>query len=164
MRYVLYMKLNNHINSNLHVRVGFTLIEVLIVCALIPLISIPIIINWRTSRSNQALKTSAESFSDVLRSAHIYSREAKNSQHWGVRQTNKNSYQLVAGDESNPTIESRLSFESQINFVSENFIVWFDIGTGETNNKQSVELENMNSKKIKIDIYKTGLVETSGIY
>jgi prepilin-type N-terminal cleavage/methylation domain-containing protein len=158
------MKLNNRISSFFHFRGGFTLLEVMIVCAMISLISITIIINWRTSRSNQALKTSAESFSDVLTSAHIYSREAKKSQHWGVRQTDKNSYQLVSGDESNPTIESRLSFESQINFVPVNFIVWFDIGTGETKNKQSVELENMIGKKIKIDIYKTGLVETSGIY
>jgi len=158
------MKSKKSIGNYLHSYGGYSLLEVLIVCALIASTLIPVLIGWRTSRSNQALKTSAESFSNDLRSAHIYAREAKNSQSWGLKQVDPNSYQLVSGNKDDSTIESPMALESQINFVNENFEVWFDIGTGETNDKQSIELENMIGKRIKIDIHKTGLIEMSGIY
>jgi prepilin-type N-terminal cleavage/methylation domain-containing protein len=142
---------------------GFTLFELLVVIAIMGIIFFPIILTWQSSRGNQALIASADNFANNIKTVRMYAREAKDSKAWGIARDGENSYKIVSGQSDKPTTVSTQTLESQIRFSTSNFVIWFGIGTGEPNSDQSIELTNPNGKKVKIDIFKTGLIETSKI-
>lgn len=143
---------------------GFTLVEIMVAIAILSFAAFPIYLNWSTSRSGQALAASAGELADQLETSHIFAREAKDSASWGVRASGVNQYQVISGSIANPTVVMTRTLASQINFTDPTFIVWFEKGTGETEFDRSIELINNRNKKIKLNISKTGLVETSVVY
>lgn len=142
---------------------GFSLLELLIVIALIAVVASQVLHTWWTFSANQALAISADNFASSIKIAHIYAREAKDNNAWGIIRSSNNSYKLVAGLVNNPTVISSQTLESRIKFKSSDFSIWFDKGTGETSTENSIELTNSNGKTIKVKVIKTGLVEISGI-
>ncbi len=137
---------------------GFTLVEILLVAAIIAIVAIPFLITYRNSRGNQALRTSAEQFADQARSAHIFAREAKEKSSWGITRTSENSYALISGSEISSEIVATRSLESQISFMDD-FTVWFQIGTGETGENYSIQLTNPIGSISTVTINKNGVVE-----
>jgi prepilin-type N-terminal cleavage/methylation domain-containing protein len=147
-----------------HFRSGLTFIELLIVIAIIGIIcTFPILMSWRTTRSNQALVTSAENFANQVKTAHIYAREVKDSKAWGVESDTENSFNLISSTLAGWTTVSTFQLESQVKF-DQTFSILFNRGTGEIASDASVELKNIIGKKVRIDVAKTGLVEVSAIY
>jgi Tfp pilus assembly protein PilE len=142
---------------------GVTLIEILLVVAIICIITFPILVSYNTTRSNQALATSAENFADQVKTAHIYAREVKDSKAWGIVINSENSFNLVSSATARWTTISTFQLDPQIKFDQTPSIL-FDRGTGETLSDQYVELENINGRKIRVDVVKTGLVEVSNMY
>lgn len=139
---------------------GYTLIELLVVISLISVLAIPLLITYRISRATQALRTSTEEFSDHIRSAHIFSRDAKDKTNWGVIKLSDTAYAIVSGVPDNWEINFSYELESQVFFVDD-FAIWFKVGTGEGDGDYTVRLENVNEKRSRIDILKTGVVEAT---
>ena len=139
---------------------GVTLIEMLVVISLLSVMTFPIIITYRNSRSQQALRSSSEQLADHIRTTHIFARESKDKKGWGIVSTGPSSYALAAGTLNNHTLDLVYSLEQDITFVN-GFSIWFDQGSGNTENPVSVELTNAAQKKIKIDVLKSGTVEVN---
>ncbi len=136
---------------------GVTLIELLIVIAIIATLLIPILITYGNSRRNQALKISAERFSTLVTTAHIYAREAKGVTAWGVVRETPTTYALVSGIPGTYDIEIRSATEQQVSFTDD-FTIWFDLGTGETDKTHTLYLES-GGKQTEIVVETTGVVE-----
>ena len=139
---------------------GFTLIELILVTAIIGVITVPFIITYRNSRANQALRTSAEQVADHARSAHVFAREANEGNGWGITSTDDSSYAIVSGTETDWNEFSSYVLQPQITFTND-FFVWFEIGTGAIDSGQTIELSNLNGTKSKVDINENGVVEVT---
>ncbi|RJR30113.1 hypothetical protein C4564_00960 [Candidatus Microgenomates bacterium] len=139
---------------------AFSLIELLLVVTLIGIFSVPLFITYRTSRSNQALRASAEGLANTLRSAHILAREAKDSKNWGVANSNNSTYDLLSGSQGKSEKFSTVALDEGIYF-SDGFEIWYTIGTGETKDERVVELVNQNGKTIQVQALTSGVVEVS---
>lgn len=141
---------------------GITLVEILIVMAILGLLSFPLLITYQTSRAKQALRISTEVFADNLRTAHIFSREAKDEKSWGIKRDDRASYALVSKQTGDWQAEKVYKLENQVEFVGD-FFVWFEIGTGETTSDLSLKLKNSKGHKLKVDILKKGTIEVHAI-
>lgn len=138
---------------------AFSLIELLVVVTIIGTVLFVLYLSYTRSQANQGLRSSAEQLVDTLRRAHVFAREARTEKSWGVVWDSKNSYSLVAGTPDK--IDSRegpKQLEAFVEFPQE-FNIWFDIGTGETNEAKVIVLENEYKKQMRIRIYKSGLIE-----
>ena len=74
---------------------ALSLIELLLVVSLIGILSLPGVLGIINIRARQSLDVSTNKFAEIMRQAHIFSRENRESLSWGVKGTDKNSYQLV---------------------------------------------------------------------
>lgn len=146
----------NYLNS------GVTFIELLLVLVIISVVFIPFLLTFRTTRTNQALRSSASEIADTLRNAHVFAREAKDTAGWGVINTSTNEYVVVKGTEDSYSQDSDHILETGVNFESD-FYLWFAIGTGETDSNHKVVLLGDNGKRLEVTIYKTGVVEIGNI-
>jgi len=141
---------------------GVTFIELLLVVVIISTLFIPFILTFRTTRSNQALRSSASELADTLRNAHVFAREAKDKVGWGVTNSSSTNYIVVTGKEDSYSQDSTHVLESGVTFESD-FFLWFGIGTGEIESNQSIVLVGDNGKHLEVQVYKTGVVETGTI-
>ena len=137
---------------------AFTLVEILIVVTLFGLTFFPFYFAYVRSQSNQALVVSTEQFSDILRSAHVFSREAKDKKIWAVRKESLTSYAMLSSAGSGWKIEKSYQLEKNVSFVDD-FFIKFKIGTGEIDEDKHVILENKYGKQMKVKILKAGVVE-----
>ena len=139
---------------------GLTLIELLIVIVIISSLVIPLLVGYRGSRTNQALYASANELADKMRNAHVFAREAKDEQEWGIESQGSSSYSLSSGKKSGSSIVNNFVLEPGVTF-DKNFTIWFDIGTGELKgaNTQTVTLIGINGKRVDVTVLGTGVVE-----
>lgn len=158
------LKLNNRtlltrgMGSKTNKKKGFTLVEILIVLALIAALSIPLIISYQNSRTTQALRTSAEELANQIRSAHVFAREANEQKGWGVVRTSDRTYSLVSGRRDSWTTVTTRKTENGV-LIENDFFVWFDIASGETDSNYSIVLTTPNGITQTVSVVKTGLVE-----
>lgn len=150
------LKLSAHTKRNR----AFTLVEILLVVTIIGLTIVPLFITYRSSRANQALRTSAEDLANTLRSAHILAREAKDSKNWGVIGEGGMQYSLVSGVADNYQVSSVGSLEQGVS-IGDSFSIWFNIGTGESDAISTIEMTAQNDRQIEITVLKTGIVEVT---
>jgi type II secretory pathway pseudopilin PulG len=141
---------------------ALTLVELLIVIAIIIVLLLPLLITYRTSRASQALRASTEQLADDIRTAHIYARESKDKKAWGIKKLGSDSYALVSGTDTTSVISQNFHLEPGITFTND-FIIWFGSGTGETLLDSSVMLQNLNGKKMEVVVIKSGAVEVKTI-
>jgi Tfp pilus assembly protein FimT len=137
---------------------ALTLFEILIVLAVMAAISFPLYLSYVHSQANQSLRSSAEQLADTMRRAHVFSREARDSKEWGVKNIDSKTYALVAGSSGTIRQESQIALEPLVTFPSD-FAVWFDIGSGDAKEAYSVTLQNTYGLKTSIIVNKTGVVE-----
>lgn len=136
---------------------ALTLIELLVVIALLGIISIPLYLSYTNGQANQSLTASASQLADSFKSAHVFSREAKDQKQWGVRRKDIKTYELIAGTTQSFTAQKTFRLETFVS-IPNDFLIWFDIGTGATATAQSVIVKNDFGRVIKINISRTGVV------
>lgn len=137
---------------------GVTLIELLIVIAIIGVLSFPLLLTYRNYRTNQALLASADELANHTRTVHVFAREAQKQREWGIRSKDERAYVLYSTGASGFLEEQNYILESGVTFM-EDFDVLFQIGTGTTVEDQNIELINTNGRKMLVYISKNGVVE-----
>ena len=139
---------------------GFTLIELLIVLALLGLTVIPLYFSYTRQQAKQGLNASAQELSDVIRSAHVFSREAKDKKIWGVRSDTDSAYYLVSKNGSNGSWsnEQRHTLEPLVTFGN-SFDFSFDINTGDIQAEQKLSLVDKYNDQLFVYVFASGLVE-----
>lgn len=139
---------------------AFTIIELLLVISILGILVLEAYSNYNKSSSTQQLVAASEEFADMLRRAHIFSRELKDNYRWGVTSTPDNlSYLLMSRALDTTEIEEdRVDLSKNISF-SAAFAIWFERGTGYLNPVTSVTLQNNQNRQVRIDIFETGTVE-----
>jgi type II secretory pathway pseudopilin PulG len=141
-------------------RAAHTLIELLVVVALLGIISLPLYFSYARAQENQGLKVSTEQLADILRTAHVFSREARDLSAWSVRsESDLRSYSLYYSRASGSRIYKTYTLERGTQFPS-SFVQLFDVGSGETATPSSILLRNSFGRTMKIDISGTGVIET----
>lgn len=146
----------------MHRPAGLTFIEVLLIVALISIISIPLYLSYTRTQANQGLLSSTEQFITVLNRASLFARQAKDQKEWGVRKRDDTSFELISGKPDAAVLVSTNSVEHFVS-IPDDFLIWFDIGTGQTDRDYTVVFENTYGRKIEVNIYETGLVESTVI-
>lgn len=142
---------------------ALTIIEVLIVVAVISTLSIPLYFSYTRTQAHQSLRSSSEQLADTLRSARLFSREAKDFKAWGVKRMDEKTYALVGSPRENPFVEKVTTVESLVT-IPQGFEVWFEIGTGNAQTDTSVSLENKYGRKAILKIYRTGIIDIETEY
>lgn len=137
---------------------GFTLVEIIVVVALISLFVFPILFVIRQTGQTQNLRTSVSVLSDDLQSVKVSSREVREKSGWGIVSTSANQYQIVKGTKNSPTMVSNRSLQNGVVFVNQ-FSVWFEIGTGNAA-LQTIHLQNTNNQKYDVLINELGTIST----
>lgn len=145
-------------NPILRVVEGFTLVEILVVVAILGIISVGALFSLSHTNANQSLVASGEQLADVFRQAHIFSRESRDTKTWGVRDTALSGYELVSymTDPTLVTVEKSYPLERNITFRTP-FLIWFTRGSGEAVNT-IVELETPNGVIKQVHLLETGVV------
>lgn len=126
--------------------------------AIIALLVFPLLITYRTSRANQALRSSAQILSDTIMSAHVYARNARGEKSWGVRRSGVSTYELISKDSSAIAKEASFSLEQNIVFQND-FTVWFTAGVGDAESPLTIVISADNGRSLQVAVTKTGLVE-----
>ncbi len=110
---------------------AFTLIEILLVIAIIGICSIAFFSTYNSSRANQALTTSTSQFADMVRRARVYSTQSKNTSDipaypssWGVKGSDERTFELWShytdvGGTARDRLEIIAQLDKQVEF--ENF-------------------------------------------
>ncbi len=137
-------------------RAGFTIVELLIVLALLAVLSTVMFLNFPGARSNQQLSVSAGKLADDLQKAHIFSREHKGEKVWGVAYTSSDSYAIISFSQNQQTIEETKKLPAGITFNAP-FQILFE-RTGGLTRDTFIQLHNVHSVK-KITVLRTGVVE-----
>ena len=138
---------------------AFTIIELLVVVALVAAIAVPSSMAIGSFRNRQAMATSVEELTGALRRAHIYAREAKDGQAWGVTFKDASSFVLVSGIPTDYSPRGEYALTAPSTFVNGGFEVWFGQGTGNVREEVSIEISQPSGLKAEVDVNKTGLVE-----
>lgn len=137
---------------------AFTLVELLIVVAIIGIITFPLLITYRNHRTNQALIASAEAVANHTRSVHIFAREAQKQREWGIKNKSESAYTLYSTGASGIFEEQNYVLDNGIMF-EENFDILFEIGTGDAKNPTEIKLITESGRKTWISVTENGLVE-----
>lgn len=138
---------------------GLTLIEMLIVIALIGLFSVPLYISYTRTQANQGLSATVEELASTAKRAYLYSREAKDQKVWGIKRQDENSFALISGKPDDWSTISITRVEPLVT-IPNDFTVLFQIGTGQIDADTSIILVNRYGRQAKVNINKTGNVET----
>jgi|SRR3989344_1419782 len=137
---------------------AFSLIELVIVIALIGIFALFIGPPLGAARDQQALASSAEGLADRLREAHIFARNARDETDWGIRSLSSTSYALVSGTETSWHVEKTYDIDRRIAFTSD-FVVWFSIGAGTSPVAETIELTNPRGRTIQIQVFESGVID-----
>ena len=147
---------------NVKTLAGFSLMELLIVIAIISFIFIPLLLSYNSYRTTQALISSTDQVLNQIKSVHIFAREARSQKEWGIKNTSDLTYVLYSSGASGTEVVQNYALESGVKF-SEDFNILFGIGTGETVGDTKVYLEAKNGKKSEIGVSRSGVVEVKKI-
>lgn len=77
---------------------AFSLVELLLVMAILAIITVPLVMNISSILSRHTLDQSAENLASILRQAHIFSRENKGQKTWSVASTLQSQYVLISNN------------------------------------------------------------------
>jgi len=143
----------------MRLRPAFTIIEVLLTIAVFIIVVSFVYYSYLKSQSNQALVASTEQLANVLRSAHIFAREAKDKRGWGVRRDSSVSYSLVSVGATTRQ-EKNYFLESTVE-IPDDFFVRFEIGSGEASANTSIFVKNRYGRIMRVDVLKSGVVEVA---
>lgn len=139
---------------------GFTLVEILLTIALIGLTALPFFTAFTKSRSQQELVSATEQFADQLRTAHIFSREQRNSLKWGITIKSPAEYALTSQNRSGIVFEEQsFLLPSGVTFLSPPTTIWFESGSGTRTSPLTVIFTNTHSRVAEAHLFETGLVE-----
>lgn len=139
---------------------GFTLIELLTVIALLGIVSTPIFFSFNRSHANQQLSASAEIFADIVKQAHIFARETKDSKTWGVKLQGPKTFILVSQSETIPEQQEKTyTLDRDVEFISPDFTLWFSKGLGHIDAPQIIYLKNKFGVKLSVVVSTTGTAE-----
>lgn len=135
---------------------AFTIIELILVMAILAIIGTSITLSAASSSSKNILNSQAQKLADTLRIARISSRESKpigtTPAKWGLALT-PNSYQLVtdpASDRPITPVDSGVT-------LSPVTIIWFANITGNPSSTPTITLQHSSNTKT-ITISSTGLI------
>jgi prepilin-type N-terminal cleavage/methylation domain-containing protein len=137
---------------------GLSLIELLIVVAIIGLVVLPLLVTYASHRTTQALYSSSDQVANHTRSVRIFSREAREQKEWGIKNVSENSYALYSTGASGLQIVQNYSLERGVSFTDD-FDIRFEIGTGETEQEHIIGLQSSNDQSSSIFVSTTGVVE-----
>lgn len=138
---------------------AFTILEVLVVVALVGVLLVPGFIAITTSKQNQELSISSEAVSDALRQAHSFSREAKDESTWSIQgfDTVPSTYILIKENSAGSKTEYvTYKLPSSVTF-QDAFTVTFIKGTGETTDT-TIKLINKNNQTMTIHVNQLGVI------
>ena len=139
---------------------GLTLIELIIVVAIIGIISVPLLLTYRSYRTNQALSASLEQVANHTRSVHIFAREARSQREWGIKNIDERVYAFYSSGATGVQEEQRYSLEHGVSFAQD-FDILFEIGTGNTSSDYSISIVNTNGQQGLVDVSTVGIVEVA---
>jgi len=141
---------------------ALTLVEILLVVALLSIIVTGAMSSLVRARLNQALMASAEKFAIVVRQAHIFAREERDDRAWGVKYEGVDGYSLIV-DGGNLDVRSSYKLEKPSVFGSDFGEIVFAQGTGELTDGREIVVRSTDGREVKINILKTGVVEVKRI-
>lgn len=139
---------------------ALTLFEILVVLALLSIVGLPLYFSYTRTQANQALHASSEMLANTISRSRVFAREAREQKSWGVKRVDETTYNLVGVIGSNQMVETTFRVEPLVKITTD-FSIFFNQGTGEMQNRASVTLENKYGRKIKIDVSKIGLIDTT---
>lgn len=142
---------------------GLTFLEVLIVVALIGVISIPLYLSYTRAQANQGLTATSEIFATVAGRAHLFSREAKDQKQWGVKRQDEHSFALINGKPDSWALVSTNKAEPFVS-IPDDFLIWFDIGTGQTDTNHTVVFQTEFGRKVEVTISKSAVIEKTTVF
>ncbi|RJR14584.1 prepilin-type N-terminal cleavage/methylation domain-containing protein [Candidatus Microgenomates bacterium] len=143
----------------MHQRRAFTLIEIIIVVAIIGILMVTGFTAFISAQKNQELSAVAQKFATVVTTAHIYARENKDIKIWGVRGT-LDRYALISAT-TDPLvfdIEKETALPAGMTFTAP-FTIYFDKGTGTMPTTQSLILKDSRDRQMRIDISPSAAVD-----
>ncbi len=140
-------------------RTALTIVEMILVLALLAIFLVPTVLGITAYRQKQALNASADILSSILTRTHIYSREAKDQKIWGVRQKDAVSYEMVSRDARGTDVEAEFSLASPTRFGQPGFDVWFFVDTGEADAFEAIRLTAPRGNIVEVVVNKSGTVE-----
>lgn len=137
---------------------ALTLIELVIVMALVAILSGVAVINFRKMRENQAMKLSSENIVSELNRVRIFSRENRNEKSWGLKVVSESAYTIKVRDESGVSDLASYELSSPVLFTDANFEVWFDQVTGNTGEDKRLQLRTPSGSVKNINISQYGVI------
>lgn len=137
---------------------ALTLVELLVVLAILAVVGVPSLLAVGRFRSQQALASSSEELAGALRRAHIFSRESKDDRSWGVAYKDKGTFVLLSGTPGDFVPEGEYALAAPAEFAGGDFAVWFDQGTGNTVGGVTVRLTT-GSGQAEVVVTESGVVE-----
>jgi prepilin-type N-terminal cleavage/methylation domain-containing protein len=137
---------------------ALTLIELVIVMALVAILSGVAVINFRKMRENQAMKLSSENIVSELNRVRIFSRENRNEKSWGLKVVSESAYTIKVRDESGVSDLASYELSSPVLFADANFEVWFDQVTGNTGEDKRLQLRTPSGSVKNINISQYGVI------
>lgn len=142
----------------MRIKPALTLIELVLVISIISLLSVGALYAFSTARQNYALKLSGDSVAHQLTRAHIYARENKNEESWGVKILDSKNYTLTSRDGITETTHFQFSLPDPVRFTPGVSEVWFDQVTGETENSVTLVIESPSGKTKQINVSRYGQI------
>lgn len=147
---------------------AFTIIEILLVFAITAIILIPAYSSYVRSRANSGLQASAEELANVLRQAHVFSRELRGEVDWGVQAKadpdgDLTGYILIKNQElPEPIVEKSYQLHRDTIFMT-NFTIWFQKNDGTVPSAGVIILKNKYGQQFKVTVLVTGVVEVKAL-
>jgi prepilin-type N-terminal cleavage/methylation domain-containing protein len=147
-------------------RKGFTLVEILVVVAIMTILAAIVLGSFRAFRSAQGLEKDTELIVEVLRQARSQTLTSQNGSSYGVYFASS-TIALFAGTTYNASDTSNQNFflinkdvVLDLNLTGESRSIVFNRLTGETVHNGTIIISSPSSSKTKtITVYKTGLIE-----
>ena len=138
---------------------GFTLLELLIVVALVGIISIGSITAFTTARENQLVRQSAEMVADTFQRASIYSQNARGERTWGVKSDDQNTYVVISQLAQEPEYSEQqiVTLPKGIRFTQP-FRILFTRGTGYVDGNTQVTLTTSHNSTSTVSLTTTGQI------
>jgi len=146
---------------------GFTLLEVLVVLAIIGLLVVILTTSFNSFNKNQSLQKDTENIVAVLKQARNQTLASKNSNSYGVHFASSTITLFVGNVYDQNSLTNEITYLNQNNLISglslygASTSVVFQKLTGETGQYGTINITSGGTSDTKVvTIYKTGLVES----
>lgn len=152
---------------------AFTLIEILVVIAIVGIVGGAGFTSYFGAKSNQQLRSTAEIFAENLRRMHIFSREVKDNKVWGIMYQSVSSYRLVSatpvsqlvGGVKTPVppitfqVDQAITLDAPISFSVAFNPIWFTQGAGGAYGQTEIVFKNSGQLMVRVTVLPTGTIE-----